>query len=210
VAIRNNNNYGIVNLESLKQQQKQSQKELLENLFVDSFDLNRSLESIQVSYQAFQEQDEEEIASLFTYFDCTDYTDKTIKPNSTPRRLLTLKKRRWEPGLIYYIRLTLASVLGKTNTHGGYFDGRFSQQVMYQLAFLGFGGFLDSLAQDNRIAALDNFSQECRQKKIQVILSSERYKVDIMGSNHGQVRREMLNPYVELDGINSSRILNLT
>jgi hypothetical protein len=61
------------------------------------------------------------------------------------------------------------------------------------LAFLGFGGFLDSLNQDSRTSALDYLSQECRQRKIQVILSPERYEVDILGRDREQVRREMLN-----------------
>ena len=191
VAIKNNQGSGIVNLEQLKQYQKLSQNEVLESLFVDSFDLQQSLKDIQEKYHGFQGT-EEEIANLFTYFDCTDYTDQTIKPNSTLQRVLSLKKGRWEPGLIYYIRLTLASALRKTNTHSGYFDGQFTQQVMYRLAFLGFGGFLDSLSQNNRQSALDYLSQECDRRKIQVLLSSARYEVDILGCDREQIRREML------------------
>ncbi|HCF30665.1 MAG TPA: hypothetical protein DEV81_26510, partial [Cyanobacteria bacterium UBA11049] len=116
----------------------------------------------------------EEIANLFTYFDCTDYTDQTIEPKSKRRRVLTLKKGRWEPRLLYYLRLIIAYALGIKDTHGGYFQGQFSQQLIYRLAFLGFGGFLDSLNPDNRTSALDELSQECRQSKIQVILSPER------------------------------------
>ncbi len=191
VAIKNNQGSGIINLEQLKQYQKLSQNEVLESLFVDSFDLQQSLKDIQKRYHGFQ-GNEEEIANLFTYFDCTDYTDHTIKPNSTLQRVLSLKKRSWEPGLIYYIRLTLASALRKINTHGGYFDGQFTQQVMYRLAFLGFGGFLDSLSQNNRQSALDYLSVECDRRKIQVLLSSARYEVDILGCDREQIRREML------------------
>jgi hypothetical protein len=61
------------------------------------------------------------------------------------------------------------------------------------LAFLGFGGFLDSLNPDNRTSALDELSQECRQSKIQVILSPERYEVDILRRDREKVRKEMLN-----------------
>jgi len=152
---------------------------------VDSFDLQQSLKDIQKRYHGFQGT-EEEIASLFTYFDCTDYTDQIIKPNSTLQRVLSLKRGRWEPGLIYYIRLTLASALRKINTHGGYFDGQFTQQVMYRLAFLGFGGFLDSLSQNNRQSALDYLSEECDRRKIQVLLSSARYEIDILDGQFTQ------------------------
>jgi hypothetical protein len=130
---------------------------------------------------------------LFTYFDCTDYTDKTPEQNSKRRRVLTLKKWSWEPHGFYYLRLIIAYALGIKDTHGGYFQGEFSQQLIYRLAFLGFGGFLDSLNQDSRTSALDYLSQECRQRKIQVILSPERYEVDILGRDREQVRREMLN-----------------
>ncbi|MEO8890634.1 MAG: hypothetical protein ABI417_03710, partial [Coleofasciculaceae cyanobacterium] len=76
---------------------------------------------------------------------------------------------------------------------GGYFQGQFSQQAIYRLAFLGFGGFLDSLNQKDRTTALDYLSQQCSQNKIQIILSPERYEVDILGRGRKRVRTEMLN-----------------
>jgi hypothetical protein len=148
---------------------------------------------MQDSYQLDETEDKEQIAKLFTYFDCTDYIDQTIEPNSKKRRVLSLKKWRWEPRWIYYVRLIIAYGLGIKDTHGGYFRGQFSQQLIYRLAFLGFGGFLDSLNPDERATALNYLSQECRQKKIQIILSPERYKVDILGRDREQIRREMLN-----------------
>lgn len=190
VAIKNQEGYGIINLNSVRQQQHH---ELLNTLFVDSFNMRKSLAKVQEEYHTKETEDREEIASLFTYFDCTDYTDQTIKLNSQNRRVLTLKAWRMEPQWIYYVRLTIAYALGIKDTHGGYFQGQFSQQAIYRLAFLGFGGFLDSLNQDNRMVALDELSHKCYQHKIQMILSPERYEVDILKRDREQVRRDMLN-----------------
>jgi len=190
VAIRDKKAYGILNLNSLQQGE---QSRLLKSLSIDSFNSHSSLAQMQDSYQLDETEDKEQIAKLFTYFDCTDYIDQTIEPNSKKRRVLSLKKWRWEPRWIYYVRLIIAYGLGIKDTHGGYFRGQFSQQLIYRLAFLGFGGFLDSLNPDERATALNYLSQECRQKKIQIILSPERYKVDILGRDREQIRREMLN-----------------
>lgn len=190
VAVKDNEGYGIINLNYIRQQQH---KELLHTLFVDSFNLHKSLSKIQAGFHFDEAQDREEIASLFTYFDCTDYTDRTIKPNSKNRQVLTIAKWRWEPRWLYYVRLIIAYGLGIKDTHGGYFQGQFTQQAIYRLAFLGFGGFLDSLSEDDRMSALDYLSQKCRQNKIQLILSPERYEVDILGRDRERVRREMLN-----------------
>ena len=190
VAIQDSEDYGIINLNYIRQQQHQ---ELLKTLFVDSFNVKKSLAQIQEGFYLEEVVDREEIASLFTYFDCTDYTDKTTKFNSKKRRVLTIVKGRWEPRWFYYIRLSIAYGLGIRDTHGGYFQGQFSQQAIYRLAFLGFGGFLDSLEQKDRTSALDYLSQQCRQNKIQIILSPERYKVDILGRGRRGVRKEMLN-----------------
>lgn len=191
VAINNNQGYGISRVESVQQEERSG---LLNHLTIDSFNKQDSLAKLQNTYQLDETEDREQIAKLFTYFDCTDYTDETIGRNSRKRRVLTLQKWRWEPRWIYYLRLIVAYGLGIKDTHGGYFHGQFSQQVIYRLAFLGFCGFLDSLKQENRTSALNYLSQECLQKRIQVILSPERYQVDILERDRQQVRREMLNP----------------
>lgn len=190
VAIKDSEGYGIINLNHVRQKQHQ---ELLKTLFVDSFNLKKSLANIQEGFHFEEVFEREEIASLFTYFDCTDYTDKTTKFNSKKRRILTIAKWRLEPRWLYYIRLSIAYGLGMRDTHGGYFQGQFSQQAIYRLAFLGFGGFLDSLDQKDRASALDYLSQQCSQKKIQVILSPERYEVDLLERGRDRVRKEMLN-----------------
>jgi Alpha/beta hydrolase of unknown function (DUF900) len=190
VAIKDNEGYGIINLNHIRQQQH---KELLNTLFVDSFNNRKTLAKVQEGFHLEEVIDREEIASLFTYFDCTDYTDKITKLNSKKRRILTIVKWRYEPRWIYYLRLSIAYALGIKDTHGGYFQGEFSQQAIYRLAFLGFGGFLDSLNQQDRMLALDYLSQQSAQNKIQIMLSPERYEVDILGRGRRRVRKEMLN-----------------
>ncbi len=263
VAIKDNK-YGIFNLKSLKRPLKEQQEEWLENLSLDSLNMSRgksrkSLADLQKCYQNDGSENTEQISSLFTYFDCTDYEDIT-EPKLEKRRVLTLKKGRWEPGLIYYARLTIAFALNRRDTHGGYFQGQFSQQAMYRLAFLGFSGFLDSLAEEHsktsfsqeQLEKLTQIEQEvihlsqlkqtevnqkiseyklalpektdptiqaqleqlqqqkenlirhqtglaylcykCNQTNIQVILSPERYEVEILGRDREQVRKEMLEP----------------
>jgi hypothetical protein len=105
VAIRDKKAYGILNLNSLQQGE---QSRLLNSLSIDSFNSHSSLGQMQDSYQLDEAEDKEQIAKLFTYFDCTDYIDQTIEPNSKKRRVLSLKKWRWEPRWIYYVRLIIA------------------------------------------------------------------------------------------------------
>lgn len=79
------------------------------------------------------------------------------------------------------------------DTHGGYFQGQFSQQAICRVTFLGFGSFLDSLNPSDRQSALETLSQECRYKKIRVILSPERDRADILKQESNHVRQEMLS-----------------
>jgi hypothetical protein len=190
VAIKDSAGYGIINLNDIRQQ---GNYKLLSNLFVDSFNLRKSLANIQASFQKDVSQDTEAIANFFTYFDCTDYTDYLTISKGKTRRVLTLKQWKWEPRSSYYLRLIIAYALGIRDTHGGYFQGEFCQQAIYRLAFLGFGAFLDSFGQSNRLSALDEFSQKCSQNKIQVIISPERYEVDILQREPEYVRKQMLN-----------------
>lgn len=248
LAIRDTEKYGIVNLDKVKK--KHPDPFSLENLFVDSFSLSQSLEKMQREYYIFQQENREKIYSLFTCFDCTDYTDFGQNPNLKQYRLLTIARWRWEPQLLYYLRLILANAFGEKDTHGGYFQGEFCQDLMYRLAFFGFAGFLDSLIPEAlttpvnqtkltelaetinqcerqcltmrqhanpevqeqlkrleeevielrneqkilmRQSALSYLSEKCKNKKIQVILSPERYDVDILGCDRKKVRWEMLN-----------------
>jgi hypothetical protein len=248
LAIRDTEKYGIVNLD--KGKKKPPYPFSLDHLFVDSFNLSQSLKIIQAEYYMVQRENREKVYNLFTCFDCTDYTDFGQNSNSKPYRLLTIARGKWEPQLLYYLRLILANAFGGKDTHGGYFQGEFCQALMYRLAFFGFAGFLDSLIPEalttpvNQIkltelaetinqcerqcltmrqhansevqeqlkrleeelielrnqqkilmrqSALFYLSEKCKNKKIQVILSPERYGVDILGRDRKKVRWEMLN-----------------
>ena len=115
------------------------------------------------------------VTNKFTYFDCTDYTDRKNNKEVTPVSLAAGKKALnfWD-----YFRLVLTDLCAKTNTHGGYFQGAFTKELIYKLAFLGFDGLLDSYSSpgDSDKQRRDKFSQECDDKKIQVLLSPERWK----------------------------------
>ncbi|KYC37693.1 hypothetical protein WA1_04015 [Scytonema hofmannii PCC 7110] len=120
-------------------------------------------------------------ADLFTYFDCTDYKDD--KSQNIGIVSLAIQK----PAINFwdYVSLTFAYTRKASNndasngvdTHTGYFQGQFSQQAIYKLAFLGFQGFLNSLlTQEHGDEQIQAFSQECQNKQIQVILSPHLYK----------------------------------
>lgn len=120
-------------------------------------------------------------ADLFTYFDCTDYKDD--RSNQIGIVSSALEK----PAINFgnYVLLTLAFIRKSINnrdpqgvdTHSGYFQGAFSQKAIYELAFLGFQGFLKSLSiEGDKEAQIRAFSQKCQEKQIQVILAPQIYQ----------------------------------
>ncbi|GAA6620938.1 hypothetical protein NUACC26_067560 [Scytonema sp. NUACC26] len=120
-------------------------------------------------------------ADLFTYFDCTDYKDDKSKNTG----IVSLAIQKSAMNFWDYVSLTFSftrktsknDASGGVDTHTGYFQGQFSQQAIYKLAFLGFQGFLNSLAiQDRQEGQIYAFSQECQNKQIQVILAPHLYQ----------------------------------
>jgi hypothetical protein len=103
------------------------------------------------------DKDEQSLADLFTYFDCTEYRDFTsynAKAKETVRNVMVLNGQRSPLKLFGYIRLFIAfarfsprSFPKGRDVHGGYFWGKFSKLLLYRLVFLGFSGLLDSLDQ---------------------------------------------------------------
>ncbi|OUC12770.1 MAG: hypothetical protein B0A82_20535 [Alkalinema sp. CACIAM 70d] len=106
-----------------------------------------------------------------------------------------------------YVALTWDFARGKVDPHGGYIfaaDAHLTKRVIYGLACLGWQGFLDSLQkeamfpqllahiQSNRpdlepqqqhwLAALQVLHNLCEARGLQVLLSPERYRFDIMGN----------------------------
>lgn len=147
--------------------------------------------------EPFGDSTQATIADLFTYFDCTDYVDVRYNPadntcSAQTMGLLTQAKgkpvlKSWD-----YFLLTLDYALGKRDVHGGYFEGQFTQQILYRLAFLGFGGYLQTLDADPHVA-LSQLHLACQDKGIQGYLSPFRYRVDIQGDNLEGTMREMLH-----------------
>jgi hypothetical protein len=153
------------------------------------------------------------VSDLFTYFDCTNYIDEKTEAgngkNETPpialvpitsgkkgEGIVTFANGKQDLSLIDYIALCFAyffpHIPRDINTHGGYFDGIFSQQAIYQLAFGGFDKFLGlfaSEAQENPSPSeskseglLRQLSQYCEHKGIRVLLSPIRYDRNIKGN----------------------------
>lgn len=108
----------------------------------------------------------------FTYFDCTDYVD--CEQGGGPERpMLTFSKWRkrhdrqarlhWYSHL--YLLFAYVAYGQKPNVHGGYFEGKFSQELIYRLACLGY---------QNTIAAYHGGAalwDECERRRIRVLVS---------------------------------------
>ncbi|MBD2509972.1 alpha/beta hydrolase [Nostoc muscorum FACHB-395] len=120
-------------------------------------------------------------ADLFTYFDCTDYKDDRMD------KIGIVSSAIQKPAINFgnYILLTLAFIRKSINnrdpqgidTHTGYFGGDFTQKAIYELAFLGFQGFLRSLSiEGDESEEISVFSQRCQEKQIQVILAPQIYQ----------------------------------
>ncbi|HEY9618079.1 MAG TPA: hypothetical protein V6C64_14635 [Microcoleaceae cyanobacterium] len=152
--------YGIVNWDELPD----PHHHLLPYLEVSVLnkDKNQSLDPASQKQEgdetvASDQQDEEAIADLFTYLDCTEYCDKTdyYSPDAetTDNNVLILNKQKTPLNFLEYVNLFIAFATFAPNkfpkagrdVHGGYFWGKFSKLMMYRLAFVGFQGLLDSL-----------------------------------------------------------------
>jgi hypothetical protein len=111
------------------------------------------------------------LPKVFTYFDCTDYVDQ-VGPDQPGRPLLTFAKwrKRYDAKakLRWYSHLHLLFayiVYRKPNVHGGYFEGVFSQQLIYRLACLGYAGTVSAYGGESAL------SSSCEQKQIRGLLS---------------------------------------
>jgi pimeloyl-ACP methyl ester carboxylesterase len=113
------------------------------------------------------------IAGLFTFVDCSDYTEVV---NGKPLGIAG------DRNPIQFVRRTLK---GSLDTHGGYIyddNAHLSKRMIYGLACLGFRDFLQTL-DSNRPAEgqLQFLSQLCEERQIQMLLATERYEGDLMG-----------------------------
>ncbi|MBW4550815.1 MAG: alpha/beta hydrolase [Aphanocapsa sp. GSE-SYN-MK-11-07L] len=148
------------------------------------------------------------LVNRFTVFDCTDYCDDKLPPGETlassssgnPQPILSRSLQQAALNLADYLRLSIDFFLtGKIDTHGGYFDGQFSQQLMFDLSLLGFAPLLlsyladlkdrtpqqfQSLASEQQWQLLNHFDQGCREKKLQVLLSPQRLEQFMSSKNN--------------------------
>jgi hypothetical protein len=151
--------------------------------------------------------DRKPIAELFTYFDCTDYYETIVDPKTgIPRRqgILGLATGKRHLGYGDLLRLTIAMAQGKIDPHGGYLsdNAQFCRELIYGLGLLGFAGLLDRFdqspeyaayhtqicaqhqnldsQQQQRMALLRVFSQITADRGMQVLLSPERYNVEVL------------------------------
>ncbi|MBW4695164.1 MAG: alpha/beta hydrolase [Lyngbya sp. HA4199-MV5] len=146
------------------------------------------------------------IADVFTYFDCTDYVDfqddlKESERADQPRGIVSFALRKaalnlWDYALLNVSYFKQSLGFGGVNVHGGYFNGLWSQQMIYGLAFLGFRQFLLSLPQatasehespEAMKERLHLLATQCQQKGIQVVLAPIRYEKDILGHCPGSM-----------------------
>jgi len=111
------------------------------------------------------------LPSRFSYFDCTDYVD--LDNNKKKRPLLTFAKcqklsnEKARLGWLSHIWLLIAYVVRlRPNVHGGYFEGRLSQQLIYRLACLGYADTVRAYGPTE--AAM---GAECRDRQIRVLIS---------------------------------------
>ena len=135
-----------------------------------------------------QQQEGDLASQKVTYFDCTDYIDQKIKADpESPKDntgnyqgILTYALKKSALNLGDYVCLTIAYFFrvnhrnNKTsggfgvedekwiNTHGGYFDGKFIQALICDLAFFGI----------EHVQTSFNLDDLCTSHQIQVLLST--------------------------------------
>lgn len=146
--------YGIVNWKDQNLRKRLCETSSLLN-YLEINVLNKvQSQGLDPAYQEYQStvataiKDQESLADLFTYFDCTEYKDKTNYTNAPNhnRYVMILDKQTSPLTLLEYLQLGWSYFRSNTpDVHGGYFWGKFSQQLIFQLAFVGFQEFLEFL-----------------------------------------------------------------
>lgn len=112
-----------------------------------------------------------DVTNRISYYDCTDYCDGSNFTNGN-KGIVSLSVGKAALNLYDYMRLLYAYILHTLNpktgvdTHGGYFNGETSKDLIYRLAFIGFDELGMSLAPKT-------LQEVCEEKKIQVVLSPD-------------------------------------
>jgi hypothetical protein len=122
------------------------------------------------------------VAGLFTYFDCTNYfdctdyrdIDITKKRPDVEKAILTRALNKKVLTFWDNLFLIFDNLFFDRNVHGGYFDGKLSQKMLYRLAFLGFKSMLMTLEDEPDYQELvDKLETQISPKVIQESLKSE-------------------------------------
>ncbi len=152
---------------------------------------------------------QQSIAELFTYFDCTNYREiyrdpKTGKAFS--KGVVSRATGKARLNFLDFCALIFDFSRGKLDPHGGYMftnEAVLSKELIYGLGCVGlqgllnhgkghpkFAAFLKQMAevyphltqmQQERIALTRVLSERCQDKGLQVLLAPERYQVDLLG-----------------------------
>lgn len=182
--------YGVVNLDVLNKDvlNKKEEFNCLEWLEVRSSDKsddeeNRILKDF-LKNSSSETSSKASITNKFTYFDCTDYKDCTKDAKHKVHPVgLALKKKALN--FLDYVWIFIQHVIfHKIDTHGGYFEEKFSKELISKLAFLGFDGLIGvhSHKEQHPSNPLTHFDELCMKNQIKVVLSPDRYK-EILDTN---------------------------
>lgn len=206
-AIREIERAGIVNLLPNGELVKERVRAFLSYLYIRQ---SRSLLDRQLEIGL--DEGTRSIAELFTYFDCTNYYELIPNPKTKileRKGILTRAINKTSLEMLDYMLLCKDFVQGKRDSHGGYIfsgDADFTKRAIYGLACLGWDGFLETLqaepdydqylqqAQQNRSIDLNPDQQQelarlfalnalCDRKGIQVLMSPERYHVNVLNQD---------------------------
>jgi len=182
--------YGVVNQSTLTSNPQDPERQL-----VNYLEINTLLNSIPIKeLQKSSNPDEESVADLFTYFDCTNYRDRKYKKTRARQHDQSIEELTDDKTQLLCYRLDLfPSFLSFLNTfvyarlmldwglrkvidvHGGYFEGEFTRSTIYKLAFTGLQGLLSCLKPEEQYVPnyIDQEIAQVRQK-----LSSVTQKIN--------------------------------
>ena len=113
------------------------------------------------------------LPTVFSYFDCTDYVDQNNEGEPDQHLLTFAKCLKHKQGnakarlsFPAHLRLLYAYVFKhKPNVHGGYFEGRLSQELIYRLACLGYDATEATYGSESLLG------KACADKQIRMLLS---------------------------------------
>ncbi|MEB3295732.1 MAG: alpha/beta hydrolase [Synechococcales bacterium] len=204
IALDNIARTGIANLNPEGRLVTEQQRPFLSYLHI-----RRSRSLLERQQEITLSDNQKSIAELFTYFDCTNYCELVANPKTGKLEsvgVITRALRKTRMNFWDYFWLTMDFFSGKLDPHGGYIFSPiadFSKQAIYGVACLGWSGFMTSLQsepefeatltliqtqrpeltprQQTLLAGMMMLHQVCDQRGIQVLVSPERYEVDIMG-----------------------------